>query len=153
MKLSFVVCALGLPITGCIGVAQAASTDGKAFADRSNTCEVQVPKDWKINPGVMASAVSPSGDERVQLEQVLSKVHVDYQKRREQLIQSWSRNTRFTVLQSDSSRTLMRFSNGTRVQWVALSATPVVCEATLSARHEDDEAIARIAASLHAAHQ
>lgn len=153
MKLSFVVFALGLPISGCIGVAQAASKDGKAFADRSNTCEVQVPNDWKINPGVMASAESPSGDERVQLEPVLSKVHVDYQKRREQLTQNWRRSTGFTVLQSDSSRTLMRFSNGTRVQWVALSATPVVCEATLSARHADDQLIARIAASLHAAHQ
>jgi hypothetical protein len=130
-----------------------ASEDGRAFADRSNTCEVQLPKDWKINPGVMASAESPSGDERVELEPVLAKVHVDYQKRREQLTHNWNRNAGFTVLQSDPSRTLMRFSNGTRVQWVALSATPVVCEATLSARHTDDEVIARIAASLHAVHQ
>jgi hypothetical protein len=142
-----------LLLAGGAGTAPAAwAADGQTLADRSNTCQVQVPADWTLHPGVMASATSPAGDERVQLEPVLAKVHVDYAQRRAQLAKDWRGNAGFTVLQSDDARTLLRFTNGMRVQWAALSAGPTVCEASLSARHADDAVIPRIAASLHAVH-
>jgi hypothetical protein len=142
--------ALALAVASFPCLAQPAPGAWQSLTDRSGQCQVQVPPGWNLKPGVLPSAQSQAGDAQVKLEPVLSKVHVDYGERRDRLMKSWSRSAGFTVLQQDASRTVLRFTNGTRVHWSVLTSGPVVCEATVSARDAKDPLPPRIAATLRA---